>query len=163
MGNKKYFWNKLHEQLKVNSHTNGYSAVSFISASDSLTHGTKISIFRNRDLQSCTLQWLEGNTCHTQTYFGENHGGNHCTPFSIIGQVGRIPSGGKKLSIAEGNELKLIERVLGWSDFSFLLWREKGWWKLNRSFHNSILKIHNKQKQAKVAVLVCKNQKEYFR
>lgn len=127
-------------------------------SSDSLKwEGTKISIFRNSEWSSRAVQWLQEDICHRQTYFGENHGGNHCTPLSIISQICWIPGGRKKLSIAECDELQLIERVITWSDFSFLLWWEKGRRKLNRSLHNSVLKIYlkkKKQKHRRVDILV---------
>lgn len=58
----------------------------------------------------------------TQTYFCEDHRGHDCPPLAIIGQLGGVSSGWKKLPVAERNELKLIEGVIGCSDFSLLFW-----------------------------------------
>lgn len=55
-----------------------------------------------------------------QTYFCEDHRGHDCPPLAIIGQLGGVSGGWKKLSVAERNELKLIERVIGCSGFSLL-------------------------------------------
>ena len=137
-------------------HTHEWAFCKYLfSSSDSLKwEGAKTSIFRSREWSSRAVRWLQEDICHRQTYFGENHRGNHCTPFSIIGQICWIPGGRKKLSIAECDELQLIERVITWSDFSFLLWWEKGRRKLNRSLHNSVLKIYLKKKKRRVAILV---------
>lgn len=55
-----------------------------------------------------------------QTYFREDHRGHDCPPLAIVGQLGGVSSGWEKLSVAERNELKLIERVIGGSGFSLL-------------------------------------------
>ena len=130
-------------------HTHEWAFCKYLfSSSDSLKwEGAKTSIFRSREWSSRAVRWLQEDICHRQTYFGENHRGNHCTPFSIIGQICWIPGGRKKLSIAECDELQLIERVITWSDFSFLLWWEKGRRKLNSSLHNRVLKIYLKKKK----------------
>lgn len=60
--------------------------------------------------------------CHLQTYFGEDHGGDHGSPFPIVGQVRGVAGGWEQLSVAERDELQLKDRVVGRPHFSFLLW-----------------------------------------
>jgi hypothetical protein len=139
-GKERYFSNKLHKQLNANLYTDGHSARSFFTSDSLNQQRTKISIFLGRATNKATVPSDCRVTSATQTYFREDHRGHYCPPLAIVCQLCWISCGWKKLSVAEGNELELIEGVIRRSGFSLVFWWQKGGRKLNGGLHDGVLK-----------------------